>query len=103
MRIKLQFGGKTHGLQEYQFFSFPVPGGGVQLVELAGVDANVLVLSQGEVLLRKRIDYKTMRKRRGLVRKRPLLQEVLREVLVEFVQALLISGEPDVLLRNTRS
>ena len=57
----------------------------MQLVELAGMDADILMLCQGEVLLRKRVDDKAICKGRGLVRKRALLDQVLREVLVEFV------------------
>ena len=73
----------------------------MQLVELAGMDADILILSQGEVLLRKRVDHKAICKGRGLVCKRPLLDQVLREVLVEFVHALLISCEANVLLRDS--
>ena len=72
----------------------------MQLVELAGMNADILVLSQGEVLLRKRVYHKTICKGRGLVCKRTLLDQVLREVLIEFVHTLLISCEANVLLRN---
>ena len=72
----------------------------MQFVELTGMNADILVLSQGKVFLRKRVDHKAMCKGRGLVCKRALLQEVFGEVLVEFVQAFLISREPDVLLRD---
>ena len=75
----------------------------MQLVELAGMNADILVLSQGEVLLRKRVDHKTICKGRGLVCKRTLLDQVLREVLIEFVHTLLISCEANVLLQNAVS
>ena len=71
----------------------------MQFVELTGMNADILVLGQGKVFLRKRVDHKAMCKGRSLLCKRALLQEVFGEVLVEFVQALLISCEPDVLLR----
>ena len=49
MRVKLQFGGEVDRLQEYQLFSFPVPGRGMQLVELAGMNADKLMFGQGKV------------------------------------------------------
>ena len=103
MRVKLQFGGEADRLQEHQFLSFAVPRGGPQLVELAGMDTDILMLGQGKVLPRKRIDHKAIFKRRCFVCKWTLLDQVLRKVLIEFVHTLLISCEANVLLQNAVS